>query len=315
MGTIVSLHAHPDDESIATGGTLHRATAAGHRAVLVFGTRGELGEPVPGVLGPDEQLTMRRTAEVYESARILGVERVEFLGYTDSGMMGEATNDAPWCFWQADVERAARRLAAILTEEQPDVLTIYDDNGGYGHPDHIQVHRVGKRAAELAGVPVVAQSSINRDVIADAISKAAEFGVEMPDMDGPEPDGVSMAAGVPPGDPNATGGNGNEPPVLSAEQLAEAESRTQAPDFGKPESDMTHRVDVSGHLEAKRASMLAHASQIPPDHFLVSMPIEAFEYAFGGEWFIVDLASGAEPPALFSEIFDIKPVREPASAD
>ena len=69
---------------------------------------------------------------------------MEFLGYTDSGMMGEPTNDAPYCFWQADVEHAARRLAVILDEEEPDVLTIYDDNGGYGHPDHIQVHRVGQ---------------------------------------------------------------------------------------------------------------------------------------------------------------------------
>ena len=145
------FHAHPDDESIATAGTLARAAAAGHRVVLVFATRGELGEPVPGVLEPGEQLAMRRSAECYASAAVLGAKRVEFLGYTDSGMMGEPSNDAPYCFWQADVEHAARRLAVILDEEEPDVLTIYDDNGGYGHPDHIQVHRVGRRAAELAG--------------------------------------------------------------------------------------------------------------------------------------------------------------------
>src|SRR6187397_402792 len=98
MATIVSFHAHPDDESIGVAGTLARAASAGHRVVLVFATRGELGEPVPGVL--------------------------------------------------ADGDQAAHRLAAILAEEQPDLVTIYDDNGGYGHPDHIQVHRVGLRAAE-----------------------------------------------------------------------------------------------------------------------------------------------------------------------
>lgn len=166
MGTIVSFHAHPDDESITTAGTLARAAAAGHRVVLVFATRGELGEPVPGVLEPGEQLPMRRSAECYASAAAIGAKRVEFLGYTDSGMMGEPSNDAPFCFWQADVEHAARSLAVILDEEEPDVLTTYDDNGGYGHPDHIQVHRVGRRAGELAVVPVVAQVTSNRDWMA-----------------------------------------------------------------------------------------------------------------------------------------------------
>jgi LmbE family N-acetylglucosaminyl deacetylase len=163
VGTIVSFHAHPDDESIGSAGTLARAAAAGHRVVLVFATRGELGEPVPGVLEPGEQLPVRRSAECYASAAVIGAKRVEFLGYTDSGMMGEPSNAAPYCFWQADVEHAARLLAVILDEEEPDVLTIYDDNGGYGHPDHIQVHRVGKRAGELAAVPVVAQGTVNRD--------------------------------------------------------------------------------------------------------------------------------------------------------
>jgi LmbE family N-acetylglucosaminyl deacetylase len=143
MGTIVSFHAHPDDESIGTAGTLARAADAGHRVVLVFATRGELGKPVPGSLADGEQLSLRRSAECYASAEILGASRVEFLGFTDSGMMGEPTNDAPYCFWRAPVEHAARRLSVILDEEEPDVLTVYDDEGGYGHPDHIQVHRVG----------------------------------------------------------------------------------------------------------------------------------------------------------------------------
>jgi LmbE family N-acetylglucosaminyl deacetylase len=186
MGTIVSFQAHPDDESITTAATLACAAAAGHRAVLVFATRGELGEPVPGVLEPGEQLPMRRSAECYESAAALGVKRVEFLGWTDSGMMGEPTNDAPFCFWQADVEHAARRLALILEEERPDVLTTYDDNGAYGHPDHIQVHRVGRRAAELAGVPVVAQSTINRDAVVRRFAEMAASGpegMELPKID------------------------------------------------------------------------------------------------------------------------------------
>ncbi|CAN5510356.1 PIG-L family deacetylase [soil metagenome] len=276
MGTIVSLHAHPDDESIGTGGTLARAADAGHRVVLVFATRGELGEPVPGVLAEGEQLTLRRTAEVYESARVLGANRVEFLGYTDSGMIGEATNDVPWCFWQADVEHAARRLAAILTEESPDVLTIYDDNGGYGHPDHIQVHRVGKRAAELAGVPVVAQGTMNRDLMVRAMARLREMGVDGPGGASSDDDAEASASG---------------PPDLDRSN------------FGKAEVELTHVVDAVSVLDRKRASMLAHGSQIGPDHFMASMPPEAFAYVFGSEWFIVDAPSGEDAPALFTELF------------
>lgn len=310
MGTLVSVHAHPDDESIGTGGTLARAAAAGHRVVLVFGTRGELGEPVPGVLEPDEQLAMRRTAEVYRSAEVLGVARVEFLGYTDSGMMGEPTNEAPWCFWQADVEHAAHRLAAILAEESPDVLTIYDDIGGYGHPDHIQVHRVGKRAGELAGVPVVAQGTINRDTIAEAMARAAELGIPPRPDDGVEPDGVSIASGVSqlPTEADADAGPaGGVAAGPDPEVLAEMEARRDDENFGKPESELTHRVDVTGFLAQKKASMLSHESQIAPDHFLVSLPDPAFEFAFGTEWFIVDVLPAGEPPALFTELFEAKP--------
>ena len=163
MATLVSFHAHPDDECIACGGVIRKAHEDGHRVVLVVATRGELGEIPDNFLDEGERLWQRRVVETKASADILGVDRLEFLGYTDSGMMGEPTNDQPGTFWTADVEEAAGRLAAILREEHADVLTAYDDHGGYGHPDHIQVHRVGMRAAELAGVPRVYQATINRD--------------------------------------------------------------------------------------------------------------------------------------------------------
>ncbi|MEI2698082.1 MAG: PIG-L family deacetylase [Microthrixaceae bacterium] len=147
-----------------------RAAAEGHRVVLVVATRGERGEPTPGVLDEGEMLWERRIVETLESARLLGVERVEFLGYVDSGMMGEPSNDFPYSFWQADVESAAHRLAAILREEDAEVLTVYDDFGGYGHPDHIQVHRVGLRAAELSGTPEVFQGTMNNDEIRRSVA-------------------------------------------------------------------------------------------------------------------------------------------------
>ncbi|MBX3314915.1 MAG: PIG-L family deacetylase [Actinobacteria bacterium] len=290
MAGIVSFHAHPDDETIVTGGLLARAAAAGHRVTLVFATRGELGTPVEGVLADGEQLSLRRTAECYDSAAALGVARVEFLGWTDSGMAGDDTNDVPWCFWQADVDHAAVRLAAVLAEEQPDVLTIYDDIGGYGHPDHVQVHRVGVRAAALAGVPIVAQATINRDRMDEAIARAAEFGV---DLDDPS---TADAAGKVAGDEAL-----DEVRPAEGPELPELPDEDEAP-FGKRLPQLTHRVDVTGVLDAKRASMRAHASQIGPDHFMSSMSDAAFAFVFGDEWFIVDDLP-AEPPALFTDLF------------
>lgn len=247
MATLVSFHAHPDDECIACGGVMRKAFEQGHRVVLVVATRGELGEVPDGFLAEGEPLWQRRVEETHASAELLGAKRVEFLGYTDSGMMGTASNDDPGSFWQASVAEAAARLADVLREERADVLTVYDDNGGYGHPDHIQVHRVGMRAAELAGTPRVFQQTMNRDSIrrgmAEFGEQAAQAGIELPDI-------------------NAD------------------------PDFGKPESVITAAVDVRDYADYKRAAMRAHASQIGEQSFFLAMPDEAFRYSFGTEWFI-----------------------------
>jgi LmbE family N-acetylglucosaminyl deacetylase len=185
--TLVVFHAHPDDEAIATGGSMLKAAAAGHRVVLVLATKGEHGEVAEGYLEPDEALWERRVKETNAAAEILGVGRVEFLGYVDSGMMGTPENDVPGSFWQADVDEAARRLAAILDEEQADVFTAYDENGIYGHPDHIQVHRVGVRAGELARTPKVYMNTIDRDRVRRLIALAREEGNEVPgDIDNEE---------------------------------------------------------------------------------------------------------------------------------
>jgi len=180
MSTLVVFHAHPDDEAIATGGTMAKAAAAGHRVVLVVATRGERGEVADGYLEPGEALWQRRVEETHAAAAVLGVSRVEFLGYVDSGMMGTPENDDPASFWQADVEEAARRLADILEEERADVVTAYDENGVYGHPDHVQVHRVGVRAARLAGTPKVYLSTVDNDYVRAAMAEAVASGVEMP---------------------------------------------------------------------------------------------------------------------------------------
>jgi len=189
MATLVTFHAHPDDEAIATGGVMAKAAGEGHRVVLVVATRGEHGEVAEGYLEPGEELWQRRVKETEAAAEVLGVSRVEFLGYVDSGMIGTAENEAPESFWQADLEEAAGRLAAILREEQADILTAYDENGVYGHPDHIQVHRVGVRAAELAGTPKLYLSTANRDQFKRLFAKAIEQNLPVPgDLDPEELD-------------------------------------------------------------------------------------------------------------------------------
>jgi LmbE family N-acetylglucosaminyl deacetylase len=179
MGTLVAFHAHPDDEAIATGGSMARAHAEGHRVVLVVATGGEHGE-VPDDLAPGETLADRRRQETSASAAALGVDRVVWLGYTDSGMSGWHQNDHDHAFCQADLDEAAGRLAAVLREERADVLTIYDWHGNYGHPDHVQVYRVGCRAEELvaAELPnlVVAEATMNRDELRRQMEMARRSG-------------------------------------------------------------------------------------------------------------------------------------------
>jgi LmbE family N-acetylglucosaminyl deacetylase len=262
MTTAVFFHAHPDDESMTTAGTMAKAAAAGHRVVMVTATRGEHGEVPEGFLSNGESLRERRERELAESCRLLSVARHEYLGYVDSGMMGTPENDLEDAFWRADVEDAARRLAGILDEESADVVVIYDENGTYGHPDHIQVHRVGKRAAELAATPNVFMATINRDHIFKMIQQAKDMGLDVPD------------------------------------DVADFDPES----FGVPESRITTAVDVLAQIDLKMASMRAHASQIPPDNFLLTMPAEAFAASFGVEWYVrLDAAGGGPPfePSLF----------------
>ena len=158
MGLLL-LHAHPDDESIGTGGTMARYAAEGVRVTLVTCTLGEMGEIIPAALAhltPDE-LGQYRIGELKAACDALGVRDQRFLGgpgrWRDSGMMGTPANADPRCFWQADVTEAAAMLAEVIDEVAPEVIVTYDANGFYGHPDHIQAHRVAWRAYRLACDP------------------------------------------------------------------------------------------------------------------------------------------------------------------
>lgn len=256
--TVVSFHAHPDDEALLTAGTLARLAAEGHRVVLVTATDGGAGL-ADEAYGHDAELGGRRLAELRASARALGARRVEWLGYTDSGMDGEADDrvesdgSTRITFAHTGIEDAAGRLAALLREESADVLTGYDPRGGYGHPDHVRVHRVARRAAELAGTPVVLEATVDRDLFARVTRLLAVLRL------------------LPPG---------------VAASLARAYT---------PRAELTHRVDVRRHAAAKRAALRAHASQASGGAgdpsggrtvaALLRLPGPLFRMALGREWF------------------------------
>jgi LmbE family N-acetylglucosaminyl deacetylase len=259
--TVVSFHAHPDDESLLTGGTLAKAAAAGHRVVLVSATNGAAGL-TSSRLRAGGELGRRRIGELEAAAGAIGAASVKLLGYDDSGMDGRAPGDA---FARADVECAALRLAAILRRERADVLTIYDANGGYGHPDHRQVHHVGVRAAELAGTPVVLEATVDRDLLRRAVRlmHTARLGAHLP--------------------------------LPALEQSF------------TPRTDLTHRIDVRRHLRAKRAALVAHASQASADDmdrtiaFFLRLPPPLFRLVLGSEWFVQRHA--VRPWPLANDIF------------
>jgi LmbE family N-acetylglucosaminyl deacetylase len=254
VATIVFFHAHPDDEASQTSGSMARAAAEGHRVVVVFATNGEHGE-VPDDLAAGETLIDRRRAEAMASAAAIGTARVEWLGYSDSGMTGWEQNGHSGAFHRADERDAGLRLAAILDREDADIVTGYDWHGGYGHPDHVKVHRVLHAGAALAARrPRVLESTMNRDTMRQMHQQALAAGIENSwDPDQPMDDGNP---------------------------------------FGTPQDEITWAVDVSAFVPTKRAALQAHRSQKTDIEGLLGMPEEVFAIAFGTEYFI---EPGAEP--------------------
>jgi LmbE family N-acetylglucosaminyl deacetylase len=235
--TVVFFHAHPDDEAIFTGGTIARLVAAGHRAVVVVATCGERGNAHGGEAG----LGDHRADETRRACELLGVERVELLGYTDSGIVAPGEPLPLDAFAMADVEHAATRLAAILHEEAADALVFYDEGGIYGHADHLAVHRVGRRAAELATTPTVYESTVDHEYLHFVETHL-----------------VGLAA-------------------LAVHEEVPA---------GVPTVLISTTVDVQAVIEAKRAAMAAHASQIPASSAVMSLDAETFAGVYGYEWYI-----------------------------
>jgi N-acetyl-1-D-myo-inositol-2-amino-2-deoxy-alpha-D-glucopyranoside deacetylase len=265
---LLLVHAHPDDESIGTGATMAHYVAAGARVTLVTCTLGEEGEiHVPELTGlaaaEADQLGGYRAAELAAACAALGVTDHRFLGgagrYRDSGMMGLPTNDHPRAFWRADVDEAAGHLLEIMRETRPQVIITYDPNGFYGHPDHIQAHRVTMRAVELA--------------CAEGFGPAKVYWLAMPKS--------ALAAGM-----EAFARSADNP-------FAEVRDPDNLP-FGTPDEEIAARIDATDAHDAKMAAMRAHATQIPENSWLYALAGN-----FGGEFMGVEyytLAVGTKGP-------------------
>ncbi|WP_240942238.1 N-acetyl-1-D-myo-inositol-2-amino-2-deoxy-alpha-D-glucopyranoside deacetylase [Planosporangium thailandense] len=260
------VHAHPDDETIGTGATMARYAAAGAHVTLVTCTLGEEGEiHVPELTGlaagAADQLGGYRIAELDAACAALGVTDHRFLGgagrFRDSGMMGLPTNDHPRAFWQADLDVAAGLLLDVIREVRPQVLVTYDPNGLYGHPDHIQAHRVAMRAHQLAGDLAPAK------VYWTAVPRSA------------------LAAGM-----EAFARSSDNP-------FAGIDNVDDLP-FGCPDSEIAARIDAEKFAEAKLAAIRVHATQIPPTSWLYSLAGDPTGQSLGVEHY--RLAMGEKGP-------------------
>ena len=279
-GGLLCVHAHPDDESITTGGVLARTAEEGLPVAVVTCTDGALGEIVGPGMDPEEvrpRLAELRAEELRAALAALGVaEAPRFLGYRDSGMMGTPANADPRCFWQAPLDEAVGRLVAHIRALRPTVVVTYDPYGGYGHPDHIQTHRVGLLAAEAAGMAAlypdagpawrpskVYYSAFPKSAIAEANRRLTEAG--RPSPFGEETDPAMIPVGT-------------------------------------PDELVSTWVDVRRWLPHKEAAFRAHVSQISPESFFLNFPEDLAEAVFGMESF-VRVRSDVAVPAREDDLF------------
>lgn len=281
---LLVVHAHPDDEVITTGGLIARHTAAGDQVTLVTCTLGEEGE----ILLPDiahlaanqsDELGLHRIEELAAAMEALGVTDSRILGgahtYRDSGMMGEPSNDRPNCFWRADLTEAADHLVSVIREVRPEVTVTYDQFGGYGHPDHIQAHRVATYATALAVVR----------------SYRPELG---PPWDTPRLFWTALPAGQIRAGIEALRELGDTSPFATID-----------PDdipFAVPDDAVDAVIDVRDHMAAKQGAMRAHASQINLDEGFFALSNNIGSPVFRTEYF--RLAKGQLPAGQVTDLFD-----------
>ena len=233
---VLLVHAHPDDETINNGATMALYASLGASVTLITCTRGEEGEVLVPELShlassAEDKLGERRINELADAMKALGISDHRFLAegkkiFRDSGMMGTEQNNRPDVFWQADLEEAVSYVVSIIEEVKPHVLITYDENGGYGHPDHIQAHRVAMRAAEKSKwqIQKIYWNTMPKSVLAEGMAKMKELGSD----------------------------------------FFGAESVDDLP-FAKDDKFVTTLIDGNSYVDQKMAAMKAHLTQIALD--------------------------------------------------
>jgi N-acetyl-1-D-myo-inositol-2-amino-2-deoxy-alpha-D-glucopyranoside deacetylase len=275
-GGVLFVHAHPDDESVGTGGTMARLVAEGVRVDLVTCTDGAEGEIHDPTLDPSEahpRLAQIRAEELACSVQALGggAIRHHMLGYRDSGMIGTDANGHPDSFWQADLAEATRRLLAIVREARPAAIVSYDEQGNYGHPDHINAARIAREAYQAAAgepwrVSRFYELAFIRERWSELTAEMQERGIKLPwDIGADEP------------------------------------SDADADEFGRADADVTTRVDVSAFLDAKRRSMDCHKTQRQDMGWLLDLPDDLADAALTPETYVLRWRDGADVPASHRE--------------
>lgn len=257
--SLLCVHPHPDDETIAAGGTIARYLDEGARVKVVTCTRGEAGENLAGIDLGGQDLTTVRGRELEAALRELGGPEHEYLGYRDSGMAGTTENEHPDSFHQAGTDEAAARLATIIRRSQPNVVLSDDAHGTYGHPDHIKANRVTARACELAADVTFGDDAPwfvdKRYTVAFPRRVAFEVHIAL----------VEAGLASPFGDLDPEG----------PEDLP----------FGTPDDEIDAILDVRPWLDRKRAALERHASQVGPESFFFNLPPTVTERFFGTEAF------------------------------
>jgi N-acetyl-1-D-myo-inositol-2-amino-2-deoxy-alpha-D-glucopyranoside deacetylase len=279
------VHAHPDDETIGTGATMARYAAEGAHVTLITCTLGEEGEilvPELAHLAADRDggLGEHRIGELTAAMAALGVTDHRFLGgpgrWRDSGMMGTPPNDRPDAFWRADLDVAVGELVRVIREVRPQVVVSYDANGGYGHPDHIQAHRVTVAAFGAAGDPArypdagapFAPAKLYETAIPISVLRAAFEALR--EMGEDAPFGVTSPEDLP---------------------------------FGVPDDQVTTAVDAQPYLEAKIAAMRAYPTQIAVDGRFFALSNDVGQSAFGIEHYRLTHGSVAVGQDLETDLF------------
>lgn len=265
--SVLAAFAHPDDEGFGFGGTLAMLAARGARITLVCATNGDVGEISDPALAAPENLFVVRQQELRQAMAVTGVDDVRFLGYRDSGMDGTPDNDNPSSLYQAPPDQVVAQMVGIIREVRPNIVFTHDPTGGYGHPDHITIHKRTSQAFEAAGDINILKDRISGD--RPAWLPGSLYYTCFPRSNFQRMWQQMLDLGI-------------EPPFASHE----------VENIGSPDEDVTTTMDVSAYLDIKNASLACHRTQMDPTGPFAQLPDEMMREIMSTEYFTLAMSQG-----------------------